>query len=422
MMSHPPTRRTARIFTSLLFDAFDPVTSVISLPPDSVFLRGCDMQYPPVSDRPAFFTSSESTAMGYAESHGQRGRICSFKTTRMIHLLDVRMVRSVLRMMFEQLTVPPDEKSRQTIQTTTLAFGLCSLSAQIELVRHVYSSQLQERTGYADQLRDAVRALEEHRDTHGGGAHPVEVPGVRIAETNNDAFAMMCASNILGVDGYIAPQLFSPFHTTQGFRTPSEILLFRPSSCIMRYNVQRDDRVMFYEIKGEPPQLGRFSSRDHSVPASVWMGSLMAIRRATPPSAALPALRATAMGGAARGASGAVPEARPVRRRPTPLFDPCAFDKMSERRFRALERKAHRATRGLPRFTAGVLKSTPARGASGGGGAQLQLQLSATAGGGTQSPFTRWTNFDAIPDEEWERVKREVRAAFPDGPPSLFGK
>jgi hypothetical protein len=189
---------------------FDPAYGVITMPPNRfAYYRGYKKKYPIVSSRPSYY-GSITTARGYAS--GIDTSLSAFTNTKPLKLLDVRFMKDILRELFA--THVPDDETLSVV----LSFGLCSLDHQCFLAKQRY----RENAGLTENIRALI---ETYKDTN----H--EQPGVRIAETTNDAFTMAYLKELFSdfVDGFISPRLYSAFHTERDDGMISaEMILFNP--------------------------------------------------------------------------------------------------------------------------------------------------------------------------------------------------
>lgn len=213
----------------LEFDQFDPVFSVINLPADFVMLRGYSTKYSAISERPAYFTSHYDIASGYV--HDSSHVIGVFVTTRPLRLYDLRFIYILVREYIKQRKSNRREVLA-SIHTLTMAYGLCSFQTQMKLIEKRYATN-------PNLIKDQLQAMQTYLDHPTGEFNPVEVDGVRIAETSNDAYAVHVLKELFGntVDGYIVPKLWSPFHIEKtGSKLNAEILLFNPENAGIRLN------------------------------------------------------------------------------------------------------------------------------------------------------------------------------------------
>lgn len=117
------------------------------------------------------------------------------------------------------------------ILSCTLAYGLCSYKKQIDLVEHRYRddrmthSHIKSMKDFYDKNLDSGKFDEQHT-----GFLVAEAQGIRIAETTNDGRVLTFLKELLGneIDGFIAPEMFSPYHVNNGYYTSPEMILFDP--------------------------------------------------------------------------------------------------------------------------------------------------------------------------------------------------
>jgi hypothetical protein len=190
---------------------YDTAYGIIKIPENTVFYRGHSTKYGSVTDRPAYY-SSKGIAELYAKSPGYV--VSPFTNTTELRLLDIRFMINILRDMF--YANPPHLSSLAVI----LSFGLCSLRHQVELMNMRYSSPESRNNGH--------KALQKILDEH-DPASLYELQGVRVGETINDAETMSFLGTLLNgfVDGFIAPQIDSPYHVPNNHILP-EMIIFNP--------------------------------------------------------------------------------------------------------------------------------------------------------------------------------------------------
>ena len=312
------------------FDAFQPAMSPILIPAGCTFMRGCDARFPFPSDRPAYLTHSLEVARGYAERPGHV--LAHVETTRSLRVLDVRLVCAVLRLVFAERS-RVDDDSTAAICTTTLAYGLSSLSAQIGLFRTRYREALDARDA---TLSASVRAMQDYMAA-ARSDFPVEVPGIRIAETTNDAEALLVLRQLLkGVDGYIAPRTSSAFHVAQGGFVPAELVLFDPSAAgIRRMDADEVARLQHHDVRPmELVTMPGAHSEMHPVNDEALYGTDLVWMRGGARSRAK---------GRAKGRARKAPK-RSKRRDP---FDPCGIDRIPQADY---ERMCERAMNAAEAF------------------------------------------------------------------------
>lgn len=175
------------------------------MPANMVFFRGHEIKYP-ISHMPAYFSSYE-VASGYAR--GSDKTVSPITNTYELKLLDVRFMKDILRELFS--TNPSDESCLSVI----LSFGICSLYHQYILAKRRFQTKL---------LDSLVALRATYRESL------FEQPGVRIAETNNDAITMGFLKSLFEgfIDGFISPRQSSAFHIEKDGMMSPEMIIFDP--------------------------------------------------------------------------------------------------------------------------------------------------------------------------------------------------
>ncbi len=314
------------------FDAFEPAMSPILIPEGCVLMRGCDRRYPFPTHRPAYFTHDVEVARGYADRPGHA--LGYVETMRTLRVLDVRYMCSVLRVTFaKRLRV--DLGSSDAIRTTTLAYGLSSLSAQLGLYRNRYREAMASPDAAGMALGASMRAMQDHlRAPDVLGEFPVEVPGIRVAETTNDAAALLVLQQLLGgIDGYVAPRTRSAFHVEQQGWAPAELVLFDPLASGIRAmepaeieNLRRSDvrSLELVTLHGAHASMRPVNDGDGLGVELVWMrGGAKATGRAT--------------------------RSSPRARASSEAFDPCGIDRIPEAEYGRMCAHARRAAEAFGR-------------------------------------------------------------------------
>lgn len=196
-------------FYHIRFDHFSTIYAPIVIPKNTILFRGYNENYPPVSDRPSYYSHDISVA----EAYGNRRSV--FVTTKEIKLYDLRFIRCMLNDMIDRRKGGGVEVTN-AIYTLSLSYGLCSLNKQIELVKHRYKNGV---------FAENISSLENYKPLLG---NPCELKGVRIAETTNDTESIGLLKSQFGEisDGYIAPILESPFHIEKGKKMSAELVLY----------------------------------------------------------------------------------------------------------------------------------------------------------------------------------------------------
>jgi hypothetical protein len=175
---------------------FDPAYGVVTLPGNFVFFRGHMRKYQ-LSHRPAYFGARE-VAHSYAVEPDTE--LSTFTNMAPLKLLDIRFMQDILRRLF---ALHNDMKDRESTLCVLLSFGICSLYHQARLAQQRYKGQK------LDGLDALKKAAQESANSN------FEEPGVRVAETTNDAESMAFLRALFAgfVDGFISPATHTVFHT-----------------------------------------------------------------------------------------------------------------------------------------------------------------------------------------------------------------
>jgi hypothetical protein len=276
------------------FESFDPTMTHIELPGNCLLYRGQPESFQVLTDRPAFYTYDDSIAKSY-------GTVTSYVTTRPLVLLDIRLIRSILLTVIQTATGFDSDRL-----TLALAYGACSLHNQIQLLNMRFRG--------SGDVQKRIKSMHEYYEKRKSELLPLEVPGVRVAETTNDSHALMFLKGIFHytkIDGYIAPAMYSPYHVEKTEHIhPAELVLFNPASSGIRL-------ANTSETTGNPlVDLEMLISTDGDAFYNQLLWGTQAIRIAT-----VSKKRIRQKGGGKL------------------HFDPNALDKMSEEEYRKLEEK-----------------------------------------------------------------------------------
>lgn len=192
-------------------DSFLPVYgSYIKIPSDTLLWRGYDTVYPALAGRPVYF-GDVTVATEYAKTSSTHA-LGAFTTTRPLKVLDIRFLNVLLRDLFYGA-------DGNAVQKTTVAFGLCSFKHQLRLMESIYKDSIAAKKDHGYMY---MKSLYRESD--------FEQPGVRVAETSNDGWVMTFLGEVFDgiVDGFIAPQLISPYQVyTKNILHP-ELIVFNP--------------------------------------------------------------------------------------------------------------------------------------------------------------------------------------------------
>lgn len=218
---------------------FDTVYGIIKYPKNAVLYRGYDKRYKVLSDRPIYLTPNKSNAEEYAKQDNCELGIFVIKEE--LRLFDLRFMKHILQDLIQQDKINTNTV-KQVCYTLAPSFGLCSLKRQIELIKQRFPNPSD--PARRKNLEDFVK--------HPNEKDPVELQGVRVGETYNDAQSALYLKEAFEdvIHGYIAPRLSSPYHYENDNIHPAEILLFNPS------------RIRITQLMREPNELMKCNVSD----------------------------------------------------------------------------------------------------------------------------------------------------------------
>jgi len=208
------------IFYKLLeFDNFSPLYGdTVNIPENTIFFRGYSTEFPTISDRPAYF-GSLMNAKSYLKNN--KSRLGAFTNKKPLRLLEYHFMKAILKQFIEEITKSTKlaQEEADVICSVIVSFGLCSLEHQIRLLKNNYSP------AYMNYVPGFKRVIDSYK-TPG----LIEQSGIRIGETTNDAATMGFLRNLFkqNFDGFISPELKTPFHTEKSGVLPPEMVLFNP--------------------------------------------------------------------------------------------------------------------------------------------------------------------------------------------------
>lgn len=222
-------------FVQYSYDSFSPVVGVpVVLPDNALLFRGYDVSYPAVTDVPAFF-GPKDVANAYANLPNRKLGV--YVARRPLRLYDVRYLMMLLQgVLVGRQNNPARAESAAIMEvmiSLTISFGLSSLSKQVELVKVRFRDDLGKIASNIESMELFYREnCELPPELMDKSLHPFEPRGYRVAETTNDGVSLTFLKGFFRghVDGFIAPAMFSPFHSEKRncVMTP-EILLFDPA-------------------------------------------------------------------------------------------------------------------------------------------------------------------------------------------------
>ena len=213
---------------TLDFGRFDYTDSDIEIPENTIFYRGVPKNIPEqnlIRDLPMYL-GSEEIAKAYGE------QVIQIKTTQKLRLIDFRKMKNIVRLMLSSRpkVISMNKKAQEFIFFLTIAFGYCSYEKQIDILdqflkhnmKHIPTKELAEVQSNLAKMKEVTPLLSQSQ------LNPFEPEGVRIAETYIDGNVMLILKAFFKdmYHGYIAPQMFSPFHTNNG--THEEVVIFDP--------------------------------------------------------------------------------------------------------------------------------------------------------------------------------------------------
>jgi hypothetical protein len=190
---------------------------VIHIPENTHFFRGYSRKYPALSNRPAYFGNQETARMYAIEPDTQLG---VFKTTRPLRMLDYRFMKIILKQLFDEITKNTNltNEDIDAIRSVIMSFGLCSLEHQIRLMINYPTEYINSLPGFKKMEDEILKP------------GLIEKPGIRIAETTNDALTMAFLQGLFvnQFDGFISPRLITKFHVEKNGYLPPEMVIFNP--------------------------------------------------------------------------------------------------------------------------------------------------------------------------------------------------
>lgn len=184
------------------FHDFDYTQGPITLPEKSCWYRAYDTSFANLTHHPTFFGDME---VAFFYNRQDNKRLGEFTPKRPLRVLDIRYLRSLLPLIIT--------KSNYHVihEKATLAFGLCSFTKQIELLKKLYP-------GEYPKLDECIARMEKfskiEHEQQPGWANSVELQGVRIGIGDIDFAVCLWLKDLLYpmIDGFIAPRMHSPFH------------------------------------------------------------------------------------------------------------------------------------------------------------------------------------------------------------------
>ena len=217
------------------FDEFGTVFGVITLPANTLFVRGAHKKSQPVGSFPMYFTHKRAVAEGYALQHGEDGDVFTYSASRGLRLFDLRYMTAVykdaLARRVSTLAGPELAAFKRACFNCALSYGTCSLEKQMEVYRVLFRDLFRDGTPKPAAYVELAKFYNAGLKSPGApGIDVIDQPGVRIGESNIDAFSVTVLCKMFGhiVDGYIAPVLRTPYHP--GGIMHAECVVFDPTA------------------------------------------------------------------------------------------------------------------------------------------------------------------------------------------------
>ena len=213
------------MYFTFTFDEFDYTEEEIIIPPDTIFYRGIPtfVTKSNILQNKPLYISTKKIASQYG------GQVALIKTTQQLRLIDFRKMKHLLKLMLSKRQCNDNADIIKCVFYFTIAFGFCSYKRQVELLKEFLKDNQDSipRSSLGD-VADRIKKMEDEYEKC--TSNPFEPEGVRVAETSIDALVMMILEDIFSdrYDGYIAPQMFSPFHV--GGISHEEIVIFDPKA------------------------------------------------------------------------------------------------------------------------------------------------------------------------------------------------
>lgn len=205
---------------SLDFAQFDYADTDILIPPNTIFYRGIDKPVKTVIRPTPMYLGPKHIAQHYA---GSQGHIYTLLSPKELRLLDIRKMRSLLKSIVASRPITDTDPIITSLIYLTLSFGLCSYSRQVQLLQAYYDQNTTTASKEERQImRDTLQRMIRPNHTPFLAINPIETEGVRIPETIIDGKSVLICKELFGqyYDGFIAPQLISPYRNAHCERAP----------------------------------------------------------------------------------------------------------------------------------------------------------------------------------------------------------
>jgi hypothetical protein len=207
------------------------INKAIVLPANTMLFRGYHADSNPVSNEPTHFGTID-LALSYSEQPSHK--LGFFVPSKGLRLLDLRFIIILLREMFNR---PVGNVNIVALRSLLISYGLCSLAAQLRELEIMVSGDYESMMTEYTQLNTYYKKYESDRESNilakniNTNINVFEPQGIRLGITTIDSLSILTLKTLLAqydIDGFISPQLFSPFHFQN--RNREEIVIFDPKS------------------------------------------------------------------------------------------------------------------------------------------------------------------------------------------------
>jgi hypothetical protein len=226
----------SNIMTTYLYANFDYIDTFLDIPANTVFYRGVPEGVEIIRNYPMYL-APEHIAKMY-------GKCIALYNNKSLKLVDIRKLINILPMIInsQEYDVSTDINILNSIQYLMMGLGITTYENQIRMFANMTTRTL-ENPSFDQSLREQVLAKLKKMFDYRPKSNPLEAPrGVRIGETTINGKIILIMKELFKnyCDGYIAPQLPSPYHD-EGF-VHEEIVLFNPKNFIEIYNGNVSDK------------------------------------------------------------------------------------------------------------------------------------------------------------------------------------
>lgn len=234
------------------FENFEYVDGDIVIPANTIFYRGLPKNTKDYLRDQPLYISSLNIAKHYGEVH-------EYKTQKSLTIIDFRKLRNLVNMIISSRSSNTGE-ILQVIRYLTIAFGLGSYYNQVNMLEQYVKDVelLVIDKNELNKVRSNIESMKRESSNIQQILNPFDPQGVRVAETYIDGKVMLFLREIFdGIyDGFIAPRLYSPFHTNNN--THEEIIIFNPIKSQIQHNglvktdvrtINLSDELRKYKVK-----------------------------------------------------------------------------------------------------------------------------------------------------------------------------